>query len=407
MSLFEERPLEAEHKLASKIAKILDDARIPNVIWSDIMNSILGITNFLYIQVVITFVVEDKDLNKAIAALKKAKLCKSSHGHCPFRFRRTEATPWPSYHCHASSALDAPIISLVRKSESLWDLPSLPLQFPIRDDPNFMLSTDCRLPGDESPGMGDGRFDESLYPVKTMIPARWIESLYLLEARDLPFRCQGRYWRGLLDDFERHSRELIPLSLLIFQPHFLPSWRATQYTASSNSIAFDRRKCSDLLREKLAKQRALPNPLIRTSNETHQLQFNKQRRRKLRMSFADWRAYKANDVQEDDNASSEDDFEQDEVCDIQPDVDNYTFLGDNYMSDNYGYGYGYLDDDDDEWPECPPSPKYESPENKEQKKGKPKHRHEHKDKHEGQDEEYMPLEDEPLPFFPGLESSGV
>ncbi|BCR97774.1 uncharacterized protein AKAW2_31093S [Aspergillus luchuensis] len=170
----------------SQIAKLLDHAKIPYVACGDLMNVHYQQVD-RDISISICFVVADDRLDAAIRALRVAGLSEDPcPEHCFWAENPTHRLnpfplPWSARHFHRY--LDFELcypVGLLRKSQWLWLMPDLPLEFPEPNDPNFILSTDRRLPDWDMDGYGN-----SFYPIKLLTPARWIESLFSLHIRDL------------------------------------------------------------------------------------------------------------------------------------------------------------------------------------------------------------------------------
>jgi hypothetical protein len=85
--------------------------------------------------------------------------------------------PPPAYHVHINQDLT---ISLFKKSELLWSLPSLDLEAPNGD---IILASDSRLPL-AHPGGSQGAFAPHLYPVRIPTAPRYTEAVIQLCVRD-------------------------------------------------------------------------------------------------------------------------------------------------------------------------------------------------------------------------------
>ncbi|GAQ44421.1 similar to An18g05280 [Aspergillus niger] len=199
-------------KLGSQLAKLLDHAKIPYVACGDLMNVHYqeeDSATFLDI----CFVVPDDRLDAAIRALRVAGLSEDPcTAGCCWARNPTNFYPfplqWPAKHFHRYlDFYSCNPVGLLRKSQWLWLMPDLPLEFPEPNDPNFILSTDRRLPDWDRDGFGN-----SFYPIKLLTPARWIESLFSLHIRDLSVvqRFDERWYHHVVKFHARLARLLPP-----------------------------------------------------------------------------------------------------------------------------------------------------------------------------------------------------
>ncbi|GKZ29332.1 hypothetical protein AbraIFM66950_004461 [Aspergillus brasiliensis] len=201
----------------SKVARLLDCAKVPYVAWGDLMDAHLS--NDFETESTLCFVVPDNRLDAAIRALRLAGL---SEDPCRVDFcdwagspdcGNYDSSPWPAHHFHyfrrcqyfgRETTVCSPI-GLFQKSQWLWLLPDPPLEFPEPNDPNFMLSTDRRHPDWDMKGFGN-----SFYPIKLLTPARWIESLFCQAIRDRSIiDISQKVWYGYMG--RTHRRWVRPV----------------------------------------------------------------------------------------------------------------------------------------------------------------------------------------------------
>ncbi|GLA48380.1 hypothetical protein AnigIFM63604_003868 [Aspergillus niger] len=262
----------------SKIAKLLDHAKVPYVAWGDLMN--VHMVMHIVTNRALCFVVPDDRLDAAIRALRIAGFpenpCQVSFCDWASPPKNRMPNPWPDHHFHHYQEVKDLVwsgtytvcypIGLVRKSQWLWLLPDLPLDFPEPNDPNFMLSTDRRLPDWDMEGFGN-----SFYPIKLLTPARWIESLFCQEIRDSSLTDDlSEPWHRPVKDFhERLARLLHPELFhvdLIQQPFrtfykLNTNWRPLSFPLMELLMA--------RLWEEWQKAGSMPNPVFPFDIERH------------------------------------------------------------------------------------------------------------------------------------------
>lgn len=224
--------------------------------------------------------VPDDRLDAAIRALRVAGFpenpCQVSFCDWASPPKNRMPNPWPDHHFHHYQEVKDLVwsgtytvcypIGLVRKSQWLWLLPDLPLDFPEPNDPNFMLSTDRRLPDWDMEGFGN-----SFYPIKLLTPARWIESLFCQEIRDSSLTDDlSEPWHRPVKDFhERLARLLHPELFhvdLIQQPFrtfykLNTNWRPLSFPLMELLMA--------RLWEEWQKAGSMPNPVFPFDIERH------------------------------------------------------------------------------------------------------------------------------------------
>ncbi|OJJ30458.1 hypothetical protein ASPWEDRAFT_32634 [Aspergillus wentii DTO 134E9] len=190
--------------LAAETAEVLDEAKIPYVLWGYLAVAFAG-ENLPTKE--IELVIPDEHLQAATETLAQA-----------------------GYHVHFhTDGMDDffGLLSLFKKSTTLWWLPEFPQGLAPADDPHFMLSTDRRLPSRIYRGPS-GPWTE-LYPIKIMNPDILTEAVILLLLRDLD-KPNGLDlgWRFLLtrlmDTLDRsHAGAEVPKTL---RPRFRPFWES-------------------------------------------------------------------------------------------------------------------------------------------------------------------------------------
>ncbi|RAK95115.1 uncharacterized protein BO80DRAFT_488071 [Aspergillus ibericus CBS 121593] len=204
----------------SAVAKVLDEAQIPYVIWGGVMYVLMHVRKGCS-KLEITFVIPDEYLSEAVQALRAAGYSdRNAWDWSCFWDRPHEsirgAYTWPAHPFEPKKGLTFHNpIGLLRKSQWLSSFPDPPVGFPRDDDPNFMLTTDCRLMDWGTPGWAS-----DFYPVKMLKPVPWVESLILQEVRDWTLKKSvgvGWPWLQAIEQFHRNSARLLPREL--FSPH--------------------------------------------------------------------------------------------------------------------------------------------------------------------------------------------
>ncbi|PYH28907.1 uncharacterized protein BO87DRAFT_449914 [Aspergillus neoniger CBS 115656] len=265
---FGERRLE----FGSQIDKLLDHAKIPYVACGDLMNMHYQEEGIATARV-ICFVVPDDRLDVTIRALRVAGLsedpCTAGNAGCCWAKIPTYypyPLPWPAKHFHRyvkGRLFDEKVtvcysVGLLRKSQWLWLMPDLPLEFPEPNDPNFILSTDRRLPDWDTDGFGN-----SFYPIKLLTPARWIESLFSLHIRDLSVDQHfDERWYHHVVEFHARLARLLPPELfhidLIRQPFRI---LYIEETDRRNTLNYKHLKLMDRLWEEWQEAGSMPDPI--------------------------------------------------------------------------------------------------------------------------------------------------
>ncbi|OJJ70664.1 hypothetical protein ASPBRDRAFT_677735 [Aspergillus brasiliensis CBS 101740] len=274
----------------SKVAKLLDCAKVPYVAWGDLMDAHLCAD--FRTERTLCFVVPDNRLDAAIRALRLAGL---SEDPCRVDFcdwagspdsGNYNSSPWPAHHFHffrrcqdfgRETTVCYPI-GLLRKSQWLWLLPDPPLDFPEPNDPNFMLSTDRRHPDWDMKGFGN-----SFYPIKLLTPARWIESLFCQVIRDKSTidRLQCAWFRPVQRFHERLARLLPPelFHLDLLQEPFRTIYKLKTYQLYYCPDYLLAEKMTDRLWEEWQEAGSMPDPVYPYDIENCKRMIEKARRR--------------------------------------------------------------------------------------------------------------------------------
>ena len=250
------------YKLAMQVGDLLRQAQIPHVLWGDKMFDLLLLnqnveastqTNTFILQTLtltqtLDFVIPDHLMDNAIRVLREAdfqdKIESLQNKNCRWLKNKQETvrplTPWPYHwfhldpeppckdaycqgHCGRSVRLylrcHADLV-LHRKSDCLWSFPDFTIKSPDYNNPNYMLANDPRLPETEP---GDlGRIPDPDCRLQILTPARYIESIIALRARDWLTTDQGEHWyRILLRIFNTHKNRPIPGRCALLGPLLL------------------------------------------------------------------------------------------------------------------------------------------------------------------------------------------
>ncbi|PWY80671.1 hypothetical protein BO70DRAFT_47652 [Aspergillus heteromorphus CBS 117.55] len=237
MSEFKYTGEEVTVELVFNVARLLEANGIPCILINDCMHDIFG---FDVAVTDIEFVIPDDLMDKAVDVLRAADfaddpivpqgelkcrpfraLCERARGRDITRF---EPIHW--FHLAGEDAPDEfhPELCLHQKSDYFWNLPDLVLGPVNENDPHFMLATDRRLPG----MMYYGRLNVDIPPIKVPRPARYVEAMMLLCARDAHTRDRGAQWAleiQLLRDlyFDRGCLDEL-LRMECFYPQFQVWW---------------------------------------------------------------------------------------------------------------------------------------------------------------------------------------
>ncbi|RJE18937.1 hypothetical protein PHISCL_08724 [Aspergillus sclerotialis] len=169
-----------ERDLDEQIAKILDEAGIPSVLFAEELLDIYGVPTVTYGS---TWVIADDLIEKAYEALRDAEIPLCAKGVDCDQVRPDRWAPYSDLH---------------KKSAIFWRMPDPQLEPPAPDDPNYMLVTDTRIPKWWL-GTGAGRFKPGSHPKNIPTPARYAEAMFYLVCRDMKGHGHSDYWETQLN----------------------------------------------------------------------------------------------------------------------------------------------------------------------------------------------------------------
>ncbi|KAL3476432.1 hypothetical protein BJX99DRAFT_258368 [Aspergillus californicus] len=195
-------------KLAADVARILDKAEVPNVLFGLLAVGLIAVDLGVGEA---DFVVRDDDLHSAVNALRATgfPLCEESDCR-ELKEDRYDPTInkgkgyWTSdalygivaenryhaiakvhFHLESFGYPDCTLLSLFTQTKLLWAFPDLILDPPTADDRVFWLSNDPRLPPPRKPGRpGACGPWTKLHPVRILSPVSLSEALILLFAQN-------------------------------------------------------------------------------------------------------------------------------------------------------------------------------------------------------------------------------
>ncbi|RJE21164.1 hypothetical protein PHISCL_06509 [Aspergillus sclerotialis] len=185
-------PCKPGRQLTITVARLLDQAGIPNVLCGEIMLYAYGVPTATWCN---TWVIPDHLIEAAFKTLRDASFPICEMGSECLLVKRWGREPIPEYHFHVDHTYDkyAWTVDLHKKSSILWMLPDPTVEPPVPDDQTYMLTTDPRLPP-WIPGYGGGRWLECSYPIKIPRPARFLEACFYLYCRDRDGVGFSSYW---------------------------------------------------------------------------------------------------------------------------------------------------------------------------------------------------------------------
>ncbi|OAA39419.1 hypothetical protein NOR_06257 [Metarhizium rileyi] len=177
-------------KPVARICQILNSAGVPNVLWGNYLLTIYGVPTIIDD---VAFVVPDDGITAASSALAQANFTPCGNKLTCDRSYRFQARR-PLEHFHMSHVF---VLSLYRKSDTLWELTDL-------DSPTWetaparliLSASDPSLPP-AAPGRGQGRLPSEYSAVRVPAVAKYCESLLLLMCRDYNTTYET-YWMALL-----------------------------------------------------------------------------------------------------------------------------------------------------------------------------------------------------------------
>ncbi|PLB53542.1 hypothetical protein P170DRAFT_463197 [Aspergillus steynii IBT 23096] len=176
-------------ELESYVARLLDEAGVPNFIWGEAIISILGVPTQITSS---SWAIPDSLIDTAAKVLDDAKFppCTQGREHCRV-FNSMSTHPYPDYHWHTDHRYptEPPTFTtgvfLYRKSRLFWTFPEPPIGRPPPGDRFYMLTSDPRIRRLNPISRGPQSADPAVYPVKMPTPARYTEAMLLLTLRDL------------------------------------------------------------------------------------------------------------------------------------------------------------------------------------------------------------------------------
>ncbi|KAL3474619.1 hypothetical protein BJX99DRAFT_260218 [Aspergillus californicus] len=240
-SLIVYRPTRGGALPAADVARILDKAQVSHILWGVWAVGLFGFESFDY--PVVEFVTPDDEIEAAKNAIIAAGFPCCSDARC------MELTDWQVYgalpryhevadeHFHIESKYeDFTVLSLLKSSRILYDLPPIK-RGPVEDnDPTFMFSNDPRITLRHGlPQWYDERADRyepwiDLYPVKILKLGAFAKALALLLCRDLEhprniFDKWVTVYGTLLGEYMTDDKILTPHGLSLqrdVDPKYLP-----------------------------------------------------------------------------------------------------------------------------------------------------------------------------------------
>ncbi|PYI09320.1 hypothetical protein BO78DRAFT_384445 [Aspergillus sclerotiicarbonarius CBS 121057] len=240
-------------KLCAKVAQLLDQRFVPHVLWGAYMLSAFGVptdvrkltiqytacTDEIWVEEYrnVCFVIPDDKVETAYEVLLKAEFppCHDNEAECKnFPWQKNNMIPARHFHLSDDSKDPSKSLSLnlYRQSDLLWWMPPIRSAWPKKENEDFMLTADRRLPSDEKPGdastvdqFGRGRYDGRLYPIKILTPAKLIEALILIGCRyhGTHGHCEGR-WRYWLMGMKAYVDMPESMEIGPFREEFQPIW---------------------------------------------------------------------------------------------------------------------------------------------------------------------------------------
>ncbi|KAH8424446.1 uncharacterized protein LDX57_002197 [Aspergillus melleus] len=199
-------PCEVGSELEAYVARLLDEAGVPNFIWAEPALSILGVDTVSFFS---GWVVPDECIEKAAQALDAANFppCRQGRDGCSVFWER-RAHPYPDHHWHTDlfypprlsppggAAMTCGVF-LYRKSRLFWSFPDPPIGRPAPDDPYYMLTDDSRI--EMGARSSRGPQYNIWYPVKMPTPGRYIEAMFRLALRDFEGVILYCHWLDEID----------------------------------------------------------------------------------------------------------------------------------------------------------------------------------------------------------------
>ncbi|KAJ5940561.1 hypothetical protein N7516_000729 [Penicillium verrucosum] len=185
--------LNRQVKPAADVARILDEAQVPNLLWGTMAAWLIG--DWRPYNEDIQFLVLDHLIQTASDALSAAGIAPCTDPECAVV--RTVHNDWlvPPVHFHVKALYpEHDVLRLYSKSTYLWWLPDFGTSAPAADDPHLILSNDSRHPPYVFNGMS-GPWTE-VYPVKVLTRSSFTEAALWLLFRDFE-HANGLYFQWL------------------------------------------------------------------------------------------------------------------------------------------------------------------------------------------------------------------
>ncbi|PLN82444.1 hypothetical protein BDW42DRAFT_80989 [Aspergillus taichungensis] len=173
--------------LIGSISSLLSTAGVPNLLWGECLLTVYGVPTIVD---GVSFVVPDALLETGLSTLSHAGLASCTQdAQCPFV---NSVIPYlaTAQHLHLSDDL---VLSLHRKSDTLWELPDFEID---ANNEDIMSAADTRLPP-AILGRGEGRFPPRLSGVRIPSAVRYCEAIILLLCRDHE-SLREHYWMAIL-----------------------------------------------------------------------------------------------------------------------------------------------------------------------------------------------------------------
>ncbi|EXJ79892.1 hypothetical protein A1O3_08177 [Capronia epimyces CBS 606.96] len=164
-------------ELFAGISQTLDEAGVPSILWSEYLLTLYGVPTVYWSA---DFIVPDDKISTAYEALREAGFPECSQFADCRLCDKTSRKYWPVPPAHLHRD-DFEVISLFKKSETLWNLSSFEVD---RSNGELMFASDPLLPHTKQ---GVGRmtgFAPDLHPVRIPTPAYGTEAVIKLSFRD-------------------------------------------------------------------------------------------------------------------------------------------------------------------------------------------------------------------------------
>ncbi|KAJ5591894.1 uncharacterized protein N7459_002263 [Penicillium hispanicum] len=242
-------------KPVTEFARILDEAKVPNVLWGK-HAVVLHADASRRPELIVPDDLIEVASNAIAAAGYEACLDKQ----CPERqiFQRKYPVADAHFHFHNEyCSKDECTMSLFAKSRLLWWLPDFQLGPPAVDDPDLLLSTDMRIPPYRFASNIGPWID--LYPVKALNQNSYLEAMLRLYIRDCDhmnsFDECWLYFIHRCEEDREFSEQKEPMIKRTMRPSFHKFWHAR----FERSPAENRAALRDL-RMELEKLNEMPPP---------------------------------------------------------------------------------------------------------------------------------------------------